>query len=974
MRYKAAILGIAICFLLTLLFVPSGHSKGVLENYSESLPPSPETTRFIPAADSTHYVSDVGAWSWGYVDGYYYGQPGFSLAKLQSANFDFSALSEAVVIPMCRFEYIFSIDISGQSSYVDHHIQTYGRCSSNTETLAFSWSISLGGPYTSLGSLTETSNTYKSWSVSISGAATTVYVKVGDTLSGVGDPASEWSLDYIRVRLHDEKTVNEGVQIDKTFDGDNIYPYTGDGSNDYYKFTCTASDESGGDTINEMQLTLREESGGSHWRMIWADGAGFYNAYPEAGEGEIVETQSSTSVTGTTRTTVFAVRIHFDHETLSNADFRLTSYSSTSSDEDTYDIITDGGGVWRDIDISTTIVWDSTPVLDSERCDPGVSVIMSGSVKFSVSGTGVHPKGGLQAEVSRQGSAWSTIEPIMDGAFSATCLTSGSAGDTNTFEVVIDTIFGDIQMLGPETVSVILDSVVAYEYGTTDGWIDPGLTTTVYTKLKYYSDSSPIVTGTVSWSGLSLSYVGNQWEATTPSQSSPTTVTYDTLSITTSHGVTTVSIHPIVSIIWDVARVNLYEAHRVSDNVEDYDVDVGASIYIIAQVQYEEQGGWVADGSISVNGYIFTYTGTDGKWKSANIALSEVGVITWDSLSFTSAPSSGITTVDQNSQSCTVIWNTLMVELSVDDGHVNPDDTVRVWAHVTRAYDGSVLVSGTVILRHSTSSDIAMIYSPADQMWYADVTQSSVDQWIYYVYSISDPTYGLTTVGRGAHFDSSNDYVNCGSASSLDLTSSLSLSVWFYGDGSNWGTGMYILAKKDDNNAQYSLYVHSDGTLKFVYYNGTLREIDLQAAVTRNTWHQVVVTISGTILNCWYDGAHVQNDLTLPASLVSFSSVPLYLGAQKSGAGTGYHLAGFISEVRVYNIALSDVECELLYLGQYPETSNLRLLLDRTSFDAADGIWYDLSSSNNDGTLNQVVVTAGSIPMSSDEAVRPIWD
>jgi hypothetical protein len=267
-----------------------------------------------------------------------------------------------------------------------------------------------------------------------------------------------------------------------------------------------------------------------------------------------------------------------------------------------------------------------------------------------------------------------------------------------------------------------------------------------------------------------------------------------------------------------------------------------------------------------------------------------------------------------------------------------------------------------------------MAYSAGNEMWYVDVSQSDLGQFAYYIYSISDSMYGLTTVGRGAHFGGSNGYVNCGSDSSLDLTSSFSLSVWFYGDGSNWGSGMYILAKKDDNNAQYALYVHSDGTLKFVYYNGTLREIDLESWVTRNTWHHVVVTVSGTTLNCWYDGSHVQDDLTLPASLVSFSSVPLYLGAQKSGAGTGYHLAGFISESRVYNTTLSDVECELLYLGQYPRTSNLRLLLDRSSFDAADGIWYDLSSSNNDGALNQVVVTAGSIPMSSDETVRPIWD
>jgi len=782
---------------------------------------------------------------------------------------------------------------------------------------------------------------------------------------------NNWRLEYMRVYCHDYKVQNVGVSIDVLYDGDNIYAGRGTSSTQYVKFKCMADDEDdGGSTIDYMKLTAKDGAA-TLWWVDWDESSGWGVDGGIPAIINILTSESTSTIAPWQRRQVtFAVALFMNHPEVTDVSFELYTSSSTS-DTDVYQ---------KSWDIHTQLAYVTGPALESTRCDPGAEVSMTGRIKYSISGEGVTPSPsaicGEWRRTAPTSTSWAFVYPLVDnsGYFSIQVQTTGSAGTVNIFEIkVLDGMWGGIQ-LGPDPASVTVDEVVAHDYGTVDSWISVGESTTIYTELEYASDSHQIDSGSLSWNGVPMSWTGTRWEGTTPAQSSPTTIAYNTIAVTTLEGVNSVQTHPSVTIVWDRGRVVSYQAFRASDDVEDYDVDLSDAVYIVVQIDYEEQGGWVTDGAIRVNGYDFIYTGADGKWKSANLNPAQVEALTFDTLSFSTIPSSGIAVVSQNSQSCTVLWNTLMAELSVDDSRVNIDDTVRVWAHVTRAYDSSVVISGTVTLRHSTSGDISMTYSPADQMWYADVTQSEVDQWSYYIYSISDSMYGLTTVGRGAHFSGSNSYVNCGSDSSLDLTSNFSLSVWFYGDGSNWGTGMYILAKKDNNNAQYSLYVHSDGTLKFVYYNGTLREIDLQAAVTRNTWHHMVVTVSGTTLNFWYDGSHIQNDLTLPASLVSFSSVPLYLGAQKSGASTGYHLAGFISEARIYNAALSDVECELLYLGQCPGTSNLRLLLDRASFDVANGVWYDLSSSSNDGDLNQVVVTAGSIPMSSDEAVRPIWD
>jgi len=185
---------------------------------------------------------------------------------------------------------------------------------------------------------------------------------------------------------------------------------------------------------------------------------------------------------------------------------------------------------------------------------------------------------------------------------------------------------------------------------------------------------------------------------------------------------------------------------------------------------------------------------------------------------------------------------------------------------------------------------------------------------------------------------------------------------------------MYLLAKKDGNDAQYALYVHSDGTLYFIYYNSAVYEITLISGVTRELWHHLVLTVSGTTLNAWYDGTHIRNDYVLPVALVSYSGVPLYIGAQKEGIGTGYHFEGYISDVQVYSTSLTNVQCELLYQGQYPNSNNLEICLSRSSIDSHDENWADTFSENsNDATIHGAYTLEGD-PLIYDEVVRIIWD
>lgn len=929
----------------------------------QELDPDEITTLHQPtlsSAEEFSYISEVYTWEYGYIDGKYYGQSGFSLSNLQDDG-SYATLEEAADPWTGRFVYSFDIHTSIRTSYLSMEVEARGYCYSEEENLKFEWSNDGGASWTNLFSITSTSVALKSQSINTN--KNSILVRAIDTSTTFGDPISSWKVDFIRVRFFDPPNSNTGLSLNILHDTDNLYPYYGAGTAQYYIFEGAASDDDGGQTITFMSLTCQTNDGAYElWRVEWDGGQ-----WTEANGDTYIDletTASSYSYSGSIREVRFAIQIHYEHPQEDNLRFVLRSETSTSSDTDVYYQINGEA-----VDVRTAVSWKSAPSLESDRVDPGGTVDMTGSVVMSDS-TSLLPARNCFAYVERNPSGWTTSQNLnSDGDFTISCETVGIAGETNSFSVKIRDSYYGLDLLTGATQTVTLDEVVACDYGTTDSWIAIEDTTTLYTQLKYYSDGQEITSGTVSWNGVSMVYdaLDNRWEGTTSAESNPCTITFDTLSIMTSEGVSAVRTHPTASIIWDQVIVSYIKSYRASDGIEDYNVDVGAEVQLVVQLQYQEQGGWVTDGSFSINGHLLIYTGSNGEWKTDPIVNSEVMVRRYELVELVESPSPGMNRVYQNNQYCEVIWNALMTELSVSDSVVNVGDTVRVWASITRAYDGSLVTSGTMILRHSTSSDISMRYSPEEMMWYADVVQTDVGQWSYYLHSLVDAEEHLTVVGDGIQFDGVDDYVDCGTNSEYNQTANLTLAVRFYGTGLDWGEGMFILSKKDANDAQYALYVHSDSTLRFVYYGNGLREIDLAKTITRNEWHHVIVTVSGLTLNAWLDGTQLLHDYELPAGLTSFPSVPVLLGAQRMGAEMSYHFQGIISEAQIYSDVLSSVSCELLSMGQYPGGCVPELDLRRTNANISSLDW-------SGSTLHGTVVQHNGMPVGEHENTRPIWN
>ena len=144
-------------------------------------------------------------------------------------------------------------------------------------------------------------------------------------------------------------------------------------------------------------------------------------------------------------------------------------------------------------------------------------------------------------------------------------------------------------------------------------------------------------------------------------------------------------------------------------------------------------------------------------------------------------------------------------------------------------------------------------------------------------------------------------YVDCGNDSSLDLTSEFTLEATLRVGSRERG---YIIAKRDGNDAQYSLFVEN-GHLEFMYYDGfSVKSENLHGVdIGDNKYHQIIVTVEDLVIKVFVDGV-LETVYLLNAPMKSFPEVPVYIGARKNGSQSAYNLDCDLVDVRIYSEAL----------------------------------------------------------------------
>jgi len=199
-------------------------------------------------------------------------------------------------------------------------------------------------------------------------------------------------------------------------------------------------------------------------------------------------------------------------------------------------------------------------------------------------------------------------------------------------------------------------------------------------------------------------------------------------------------------------------------------------------------------------------------------------------------------------------------------------------------------------------------------------------------------------------FDRIDDYCNCGSDESLNITDAITIEAWvkpndvssakpdtIYGDADGWDNGSVL---RLDNDGRVFLF-HNTGNDS---YNGG-------AGTVGNEWTHIAGTFENGVIHIYINGVqHTPSVNHYPGYYRSF------VGGRVSRLGNypeGYNFNGLIASVRIYNRALSEAEIKYLYYNPDDplDTDHLVLWLHPGSIDTDAGYWWDLSGHDNHGQI-----------------------
>jgi glucose/arabinose dehydrogenase len=156
--------------------------------------------------------------------------------------------------------------------------------------------------------------------------------------------------------------------------------------------------------------------------------------------------------------------------------------------------------------------------------------------------------------------------------------------------------------------------------------------------------------------------------------------------------------------------------------------------------------------------------------------------------------------------------------------------------------------------------------------------------------------------GGALSFDGVNDLVTVADASSLDLTTGMTLEAWVRPTvGGDWKT---VILKEQPGHLAYALYSSTDtGRPSGHVFAGGDRAVGGPAALPNNAWSHLATTWDGLTSRLYVNGTQVASGAL--TGTAATSSLPLRIGGNTVWSEW---FGGLIDEVRVYNRALSPAE------------------------------------------------------------------
>lgn len=165
-----------------------------------------------------------------------------------------------------------------------------------------------------------------------------------------------------------------------------------------------------------------------------------------------------------------------------------------------------------------------------------------------------------------------------------------------------------------------------------------------------------------------------------------------------------------------------------------------------------------------------------------------------------------------------------------------------------------------------------------------------------------NPVFVEGAIGQCVEMDG-DDFIDCGSDSSLDITSEITMALWFNVESfsRSWET---FIARGDDSYRMGRGPGDGNGT-----HMAAIGNFNGPTVVTDGQWHLLVGVYDGSNMIIYLDG--VEDARMADTGLINISSYKFYIG--ENAQQTGRNLGGLIDEVRLYDRAFTPDDVKELY-------------------------------------------------------------
>jgi hypothetical protein len=205
--------------------------------------------------------------------------------------------------------------------------------------------------------------------------------------------------------------------------------------------------------------------------------------------------------------------------------------------------------------------------------------------------------------------------------------------------------------------------------------------------------------------------------------------------------------------------------------------------------------------------------------------------------------------------------------------------------------------------------------------------------------------------------DGSNEYIDCGDGTSLDITGNITLSAWVNSDVVD--TLSFIAGRDDGTNRNYYLTIGSDNLFTWNVRGLSDTQVRSTATISAGSWFYVVGVYDGSSIKLYLNGTEENSDSSTGS--IDNDDVSFTIGAREAGADR--FVNGKIGQVAVWSKALSSTEVSAIYdltrHGNLLDSYSDNLVgywamgaLDASTglSDVGDSTIYDRSGQSNHGT------------------------